>query len=94
MLRRAVAKKPKLKALAHRVLSKYTEHDYAGTNVSHVQQNLADVAPLPGQGQRQAWVPLFAPMGPIGLLLTQVHEKAAAIDHDFCLHVHGWPENH
>ena len=49
MLRRALAKKPKLAALANNILNKYIEHDYAGTNTSNVDQNLVAAAPLPGQ---------------------------------------------
>ena len=63
MLRRAVAKKPKLQALAQKVLAKYIQHDYTGTNVTDVDKNLVAVAPLPGQRQRQAWAPLFPPLG-------------------------------
>ena len=47
MLRRALAKKPKLAALAHNILDKYIEHDYTGTNASDVDQNLVQAAPLP-----------------------------------------------
>ena len=91
MLRRAIAKEPKLAIIAKEVLNRYIEHDYAGTNVNNIDQNLAEVAPLPGQRYRQAWLPFFPPMGPIGILLCQLHEKAAAISKGFKLHCHGWP---
>ena len=34
---------------------------------------------------------MFAPLGPIGLLLTLFHEKAVAVSKGFVLHCHGWP---
>ena len=77
--------------MAQKVLKAYINNDYNGTNVNNVQQAACAPAPLPGHTGRKEWKPYFAPFGPVGILLNQIHEKAAAIDEDFVLHRHGWP---
>ena len=39
----------------------------------------ATIAPLPGYPGRHQWKPYFRPFGPIGVLLMQLHENAAAL---------------
>lgn len=55
------------------------EADYPGTNVNPINDGTAAVAPLPGNPGRKPWQPLFRPSGPMGILLSQLHEKAAAL---------------
>ena len=90
-LRRAIGKRPHLDELARYALNGYIANNYVATDVSNVEQNLAEVAPMPGKNNRAPLKPYYEPHGPIGLILVQVHEKAAAISTGFNVHAFGWP---
>ena len=80
-----------MKILADDILQHYIEHDYAGANISDAPDDNSNAAPLPGQKAKQAWKPLFAPLGPIGLILLQSFEKGAAINQNYDVITHKWP---
>ena len=60
-------------------------------STNHIHNTAFQPAPLPGKPGRKPWKPYYAPFGPIGLLLVQVHEKAAALGTEFGIHVKDWP---
>lgn len=91
LLRRMTAKKPMLMDKFNGIIKEYIDMDYVGTDSGRIHEGRALAAPMPGQPCRQAWKPLFRPQGPIGLLLAQVHEKAAAIDEHWTIHQHNEP---
>ena len=78
--------------MAQNILDHYIQHDYTGANTSNVKQGACNAAPPPGGKNRSAWRPLFTPLGPIGLFLSQLHEKGAAMDGQFNIVAHGWPD--
>ena len=91
LLRRMTAKRPRLLAKVRTIYSEYAGNSFTGTDVHAVNQCLTSFAPMPGQPGRQAWKPHYSPFGPIGIILTQVHEKAAAMDSNLCIHMQGEP---
>ena len=91
MVRRMLGKKTGLKKLVDVILQEYHNSDYTGTNVTQVKAGHCDAAPAPGQRSRKGWKPFFSPFGPIGILLFQLHCKAAALGIDYNIHAHGWP---
>jgi hypothetical protein len=82
MLRRMLVKRPRRRSQAVRILQEYIDADYTGTQVCQVRDGTAQTAPLPGYPGRRKWKPHFRPFGPIGILLVQLHEKAAALTID------------
>ena len=72
----------------------YANCDYTGTEAHHIYPGEAVAAPHPGHEQRQVWKPNFAPFGPIGFILVQLHEKGAGMTAGYILHLHGWPALH
>ena len=56
-------------------LAQYIDNGCVGTNVTNIEGNLADVAPMPGSNNRGPWKPFYRPYGPVGFLLVQLHEK-------------------
>ena len=46
---------------------------------------------MAGKNNRAPWRPYYQPYGPIGLLLVQLNEKAAAVSEGFEVHAFGWP---
>ena len=91
MLRRMIGKQPWLEKIAARVLAEYKSNHYVGTIVENVHSRTTLAAPHPGKGGRKHWKPYYYPFRPIGILLCNLHEKAAACDASFNIHTHSWP---
>ena len=91
LLRRMTAKRPRLLAKVQSIYRDYASNGYTGTDVQAVHQCSTSFAPMLGQAGRQAWKPHYSPFGPIGIILMQLHEKAAAMDSNLCIHMQGEP---
>ena len=74
-----------------RILHEYKIMDYVGTDVESIHKGMATIAPMPGKPGRHAWKPFFRPFGPVGILLTQLHEKAAGIDEQLWIQQGDYP---
>ena len=91
MLRRMLIKRPRRMAQVLKILHEYKIMDYMGTDVESIHKGMATIAPMPGKPGRHAWKPVFRPFGPVGILLTQLHEKAAGIDEQLWIQQRGYP---
>ena len=82
MLRRMLVKRPRRQTQAIRILQEYIDADFTGTRTDQIMNGTATIASLPGHPGRHQWKPYFRPFGTIGVLLVQLHEKAAALTMD------------
>ena len=90
-LRRVTTKRQCIDKLARDNLDLYIANGYTGTDTQAIHNGTAQPAPQPGNRNRSGWKPFHKPFGPIGILLCQAHEKAAAISTNFEVHTYGWP---
>eukprot|EP00973_Karenia_brevis_P088194 12229058-Karenia_brevis.AAC.1 len=87
MLRRTLAKYPAVAPDISEMLAFYQQRKHVGTKHSEVSMADLFAAPPPGAPQRVQWKASHAPMGPVALLLQQLHYFALALD-AHTLHLH------
>ncbi len=89
-LRRVLAKDPSLAEVVKDIFEVYT--DFGLVRIFNETTNVANLksAPPPGHPERSLWESTDPELGPVGMLLTTVHELGAAFDtENFALHQRG-----
>jgi hypothetical protein len=88
-IRRILTKRPHCIEIARRTWQQYEDYQYIGTDINKVQTGLCEIAPPLGKGSRSNWKPFFAPFGPIGVLLEQLHTIGVGMDENLSLRTVG-----
>eukprot|EP00973_Karenia_brevis_P041432 5733154-Karenia_brevis.AAC.1 len=84
ILRRAVAKRPRCEKDIRDLLQHYQRKKVSGTKHEDLVVDTQVAAPPPGAANRRDWKANDTPMGPVALLLQQLHYFAFALDANTC----------